>query len=160
MASRKASQHGTTRREFVRFGVGAAAALPLVGGVLASLLAACGGGEEAADGAGAPTGAPETEPSAAEPSPPAQPAEPSEPAGGGQAASGGGAGGQLVTEVPAMAATVQALQYVNESQKPDQDCANCQFYTAQSAERGKCQLFPQGLVAAEGWCSSWTARQT
>jgi len=39
---------------------------------------------------------------------------------------------KLVTETPAVAATVQALQYKVKSDKPDQNCANCQFYTAGS----------------------------
>jgi len=46
--------------------------------------------------------------------------------------------GQLVTEVAAVASVVSALQYVNESAKPDQNCANCQPYTAGSWQRGKC----------------------
>jgi len=67
-------------------------------------------------------------------------------------------GEKLVTEVPAMAATVQALQYKTVSDKPDQNCANCQFYTAGSGGTGKCQLFTQGLVAEKGWCMSWTKK--
>ena len=43
---------------------------------------------------------------------------------------------KLVTETPAAAATVQALQYKNESDKPDQNCANCQFYTPGSGGTG------------------------
>jgi hypothetical protein len=67
---------------------------------------------------------------------------------------------KLVTEIPAVAATVQALQYTNQSEKPDQSCANCQFYTPASGGRGKCQLFVQGLVAEKGWCMSWTKKVT
>ena len=63
-----------------------------------------------------------------------------------------------MTEVPAAAALVQAMQYVNPSPKPDQLCSNCQLYTAQSGKLGKCQLFPQGLVEDTAWCSSWAAR--
>ena len=41
----------------------------------------------------------------------------------------------------------------------DQTCLNCQFYTkagvVDKAEVGKCQLFPKGVVKAEGWCKSW-----
>ena len=65
---------------------------------------------------------------------------------------------KLVTETPAAAATVQALQYKNESDKPDQNCANCQFYTPGSGGTGKCQLFMQGLVTEKGWCMSWTKK--
>jgi hypothetical protein len=65
---------------------------------------------------------------------------------------------KLVTETPAMAPTVQALQYKAVSDKPDQHCANCQFFTPKSGERGNCQLFAQGLVEAKGWCTSWTKK--
>jgi hypothetical protein len=65
---------------------------------------------------------------------------------------------KLVTEIPAVAATVQALQYKVQSDKPDQNCKNCQFYTAGAGGKGKCQLFVQGLVAEAGWCMSWTKK--
>ncbi len=65
---------------------------------------------------------------------------------------------ELVTEVEAMKPTVQALQYVHKSVKADQNCINCQFYTAGEGDQGKCQLFPQGLVAGPGWCMSWTKK--
>jgi hypothetical protein len=59
-----------------------------------------------------------------------------------------------------MRPTVEALQYVHVSQKPDQKCSGCQFYTPAAGERGKCQLFQQGLVEAGGWCASFVARTT
>lgn len=65
---------------------------------------------------------------------------------------------KLVTETPAVAATVQALQYKNQSDKPDQHCALCQFYTPTGGGRGKCQLFVQGLVSETGWCMSFTKK--
>jgi hypothetical protein len=66
---------------------------------------------------------------------------------------------KLVTETPASAATVTALQYKNKSDKPDQSCSNCQFFTATAGGRGKCQLFTQGgLVSETGWCMSWTKK--
>ena len=65
---------------------------------------------------------------------------------------------KLVTETPAVAATVQALQYRVVSDKPDQNCANCQFYTPGTGGTGKCQLFVQGLVAEKGWCMSWAKK--
>jgi len=65
---------------------------------------------------------------------------------------------KLVTETPAAAPTVQALQYKNQSDKPDQICSNCQFYTAKAGGQGKCQLFMQGLVTEKGWCMSWTKK--
>ena len=67
---------------------------------------------------------------------------------------------KLVTETPAMAPTVQALQYKLVSEKPDQKCGNCQFYTAGTGGTGKCQLFVQGLVSEKGWCMSWTKKLT
>ena len=65
---------------------------------------------------------------------------------------------KLVTETPAVAATVQALQYKNASDKPDQHCSMCQFYTPKGAGHGKCQLFVQGLVSDGGWCMSYTKK--
>jgi len=66
---------------------------------------------------------------------------------------------KLVTETPAVAAMVKALQYKDQSEKPDQNCSNCHLYTPSSGARGKCQLFVQGLVSGAGWCSSWTKKQ-
>lgn len=66
---------------------------------------------------------------------------------------------KLVSELPDQAAMVAALQYVDKSEKPDQSCKLCQFYTPQEGGgTGKCQLFPVGLVSAEGWCASWTKK--
>ena len=66
---------------------------------------------------------------------------------------------KLVTETPAEAQTVQALQYKNQSDKPDQHCSVCQFYTPAGGGRGKCQLFAMGGVVSEtGWCMSFTKK--
>ena len=65
---------------------------------------------------------------------------------------------KLVTEMPDQAHMVQALQYVNESDKPDQNCTNCQFYTPGEGGTGKCQLIPIGLVADGGWCASFVEK--
>jgi len=65
---------------------------------------------------------------------------------------------KLVTETPSVAATVQALQYKNQSDKPDQHCSICQFYTPKGGGHGKCQLFVQGLVSETGWCMSFTKK--
>jgi hypothetical protein len=75
-----------------------------------------------------------------------------------QEAAGGGE--KLVTEIqdPAISGMVTTLQYVNKSTKPDQQCSGCQLFTAGSAGRGKCQLFAQGQVSAEGWCMSWVKK--
>lgn len=133
-------------------------AVPVAGAVLAGALAACERGEEEA-GPPEPGGPPEP------PQEPEQPAAPGEqepqaeePTAQPEAGAGGG-GRQLVTEIPAMAATVQTLQYTNESAKPDQQCSNCQFYTAAGGGLGRCQLFPQGYVTEGGWCQSWTRKQ-
>ena len=65
---------------------------------------------------------------------------------------------RLVTEIASAAALVSALQYANPSPMAPQRCATCQLYTAESNERGRCQLFPEGLVEASAWCASWAAR--
>ncbi len=67
---------------------------------------------------------------------------------------------KLVTEIEAAGIMVTALQYTNESAKPDQNCGNCQLYTAGEDGKGKCQLFQQGLVTEAGWCASWIKKVT
>lgn len=56
-------------------------------------------------------------------------------------------------------AQIQALQYVEQTEKPDQNCANCLFWQAPTgdSECGGCQLFP-GPVNPNGWCSTWQAK--
>jgi hypothetical protein len=140
------------RRAFVGIGLrtlGTIASLPTA----AALLAGCGGGEETAKPSpSAPaakdgTAMPDAAPAAPEPKPAAPAASPAD------------AGARtLVTEVEAMRPTVEALQYVKESTRPDQQCSNCLFYTAAEGGLGKCQLFLQGYVDERGWCSSWSAR--
>lgn len=106
---------------------------------------------------------PKAQPGASERRPPSPPAEPAAEQAPRREAGGGGEAPPaepLVTEVAAAATLVQALQYVNESRKADQRCANCQLFTARSEERGSCQLFAQGQVAAGGWCASWAQRVT
>ena len=66
--------------------------------------------------------------------------------------------GHLVTDVEANAPMVSALQYVPKSEKADQNCGNCQLYTATAEGMGKCQLFQEGLVAEAGWCMSWAQK--
>ena len=55
---------------------------------------------------------------------------------------------------------VTGLQYVSKSVKADQNCGNCQLYTAGEAGTGKCMRFQQGLVAEAGWCISWAKKVT
>jgi len=56
-------------------------------------------------------------------------------------------------------AQIQALQYVEQTEKPDQNCENCLFWQAPTggSECGGCQLFP-GPVNPNGWCSTWQAK--
>lgn len=148
---------GMDRRHFVSACLRGALVLPLLAPALGAL--ACGGEEAEPPGTGptagggpakpppAPTGG---KPEAAKPAP-----APPMPAAG-----GGSAGDELVTEIPTMRSVVQSLQYVNQSTKPDQRCSNCQFYTAAGSDRGKCQLFTQGLVNSGGWCASWVKKAT
>lgn len=140
------------RRRFCGLGVKGAltlAAMPAA----SSLLAGCGGSDERGDSSGEPAAAAETGRVEATSPPNAE---------GDAAAVPGESGSEaaLVTEVAAAASMVQALQYVNESPKADQQCANCQLYTAGAGGRGKCQLFAQGRVKETGWCVSWVAKMS
>ena len=63
-----------------------------------------------------------------------------------------------VLDIEANKTMVQSLQYVEESAKEGQNCANCQLYTAGEGGRGKCMLFQQGTVAEKGWCMSWAQK--
>lgn len=55
----------------------------------------------------------------------------------------------------------EQLQYVAQSQKEDQICANCQFWQPnQQAEAcGGCQLI-KGPIHPNGWCQTWAPKQT
>lgn len=139
------------RRSFVGQGLKAVAAIAALP-ALSSLLSGCGGDEQGSQPA-APTPA-ATPPQPAE-APPAPPQAAPAPTGEAPAAAGER---PLVTEVAAMAPTVQALQYVNQSTKPDQRCASCLFFSEPAGGRGKCQLFTQGFVSEGGWCTSWSAK--
>lgn len=125
---------------------------------LGSLLIACGSEEKPATPA-APAPAPKPAAPKAEAPPQAEAPKPapSKP----QPSKGGAGSGEypLVTEVDEMKSMVQALQYVSTSDKPDQNCTNCLFYTEKTANRGTCELFPQGHVEPGGWCASWAMRQ-
>lgn len=65
---------------------------------------------------------------------------------------------KLVTEIPENAAIVSGIQYVHESPNPDKLCSGCVLYTAGENNRGKCTLFPNGVVEAGGYCISWAAK--
>jgi len=147
---------GITRRVFVAGGARALVLTPLAGAAL--LQVACGSAEESPPTQGTGATAREPAPEAPTPEGAAGSAAESEAPKAETPRASGSPATRLVTEVPAMASLVEQLQYVNESPKPDQNCANCLFYTARMEDRGKCQLFAQGLVAAEGWCASWAAK--
>jgi hypothetical protein len=56
-------------------------------------------------------------------------------------------------------AQAQALQYVSESENPEQHCSNCTLYSgAADADMGPCPLFPGSSVMAAGWCSAWVPK--
>lgn len=74
------------------------------------------------------------------------------------------AGGELdcsdvsgLTEVEVQ--TREGLQYVEESQTPDQFCDNCMHWEApeQEGQCGACTLVP-GPINPRGWCLSWAAQ--
>lgn len=65
---------------------------------------------------------------------------------------------KLVTDMPDQAYMVQALQYVNVSDRPGESCANCQFYTPGEDATGKCTLIPVGLVTEGGSCASYVTK--
>ena len=46
--------------------------------------------------------------------------------------------------------------YASKTAKPDQDCANCNFFKTGSP-CGTCTLV-KGPIAAEGWCSAWVKK--
>ncbi|HEM46221.1 MAG TPA: hypothetical protein ENO23_04160 [Alphaproteobacteria bacterium] len=145
---------------------------PLVAAALFSTAAGCGRGEEGPAGspeappAGRPPSAEDATAAPAEAAPAAATTAPPEnaPKTGEQSAApapeeAAPGGERLVTEIAAMQPMVTALKYTNESPETDQRCSNCRFYTPRDdAERGACQLFPQGVVTAAGWCASWQQR--
>ncbi len=66
-------------------------------------------------------------------------------------------------------ATAKSLAYVadaskvvaktNPTYKPGQICANCIQYTGKAgAADGPCNIFPDKLVKAKGWCKVWVLK--
>ncbi len=57
-----------------------------------------------------------------------------------------------------------ALSYTHDATQssrpsPDQTCLNCLHYTGdESAEWGPCAIFPDALVARDGWCAGWVPK--
>jgi len=60
------------------------------------------------------------------------------------------------SEIERRNAQITALNYVEETPNPEQNCANCLFYQAPSggSECGGCTLFP-GPVHPNGYCTTW-----
>jgi hypothetical protein len=136
----------------------------LLAAPLAHALVACGANEpETRPGTAPPRAGANPPPGAGSPPQPRR-EDPADRAGAERptppgAAAGGNDDTRLVTDVPAMKPLVESLGYVAQSPKPDQRCDNCLLYTAVGAERGRCQLYAQGKVAAGAWCTSWTKQQ-
>ena len=161
-----------TRRQLLKSGMVGIVAAPLV-----QALSGCTQcqGPSGAQQSGAPAGGASSEgnmnasaPAAAE-TPASGAASPSAPA-----AADAAGGLTLVDEKDPMAvtlkyshthATVPAdLKVTKQGTEFDkQSCANCMFYNKagelNGKEVGKCQMIPNGVVASEGWCSSWTLKQ-
>ncbi len=55
----------------------------------------------------------------------------------------------------------EQLQYVAQSQKEEQICANCRFWQPDQQEGacGGCQLI-KGPIHPNGWCQTWAPQQT
>ena len=67
--------------------------------------------------------------------------------------------------------TAKALKYVADSSRTakgrpakmsvdgdKQMCSNCQFYTKEDDNKGKCLMITSGKVSSKGWCASWTKK--
>ncbi len=54
---------------------------------------------------------------------------------------------------------VEALNYIEQTEDPNENCANCFFYQEPTVDStcGGCTLFP-GPVNPNGWCSTWQAK--
>jgi len=63
-----------------------------------------------------------------------------------------------VSDIPANESLLRGVQYVAQTEKPDQRCGNCVLYQPRGEARGKCALFQQGVVPEEAWCLSWSPK--
>jgi hypothetical protein len=59
-------------------------------------------------------------------------------------------------QAKALSYTEDATTVKNPMFKAGSDCANCQFFTA---DTGACAIFPGFAVAAKGWCSGWALKK-
>ncbi len=64
----------------------------------------------------------------------------------------------LVTEIPENKPMLDGIQFVSESAKEGQQCANCLLFQPGENGVGKCQILPKGVVPEAGWCVSWAAK--
>ena len=51
----------------------------------------------------------------------------------------------------------EALGYIDRSNDPTKNCANCNFFQAAGDQCGGCQIMP-GPIHPEGNCNSWAAK--
>jgi len=59
---------------------------------------------------------------------------------------------------PAAVSMRQSQNYVDASPNADQNCANCNFYTAgQAGQCGSCSVV-QGPIHPDGYCDLWAAQ--
>lgn len=76
---------------------------------------------------------------------------------------GGGGGGELTctdtTGLPPAAVQMrQSQHYVDSSPNPEQNCANCNFFSAgQAGQCGTCTVV-QGPIHPDGYCDLWAAQ--
>ncbi|BFT31928.1 high-potential iron-sulfur protein [Alteromonas sp. D210916BOD_24] len=62
---------------------------------------------------------------------------------------------QLSVEDP----TAKALNYTPASTVEGAQCANCMYVQGDEGEQHRpCNIFPNKLVNAEGWCSAWVKK--
>lgn len=55
----------------------------------------------------------------------------------------------------------QSLQFTIESDKADQRCAKCMFYSSvETAGNGICMVFGGRTVPGMGWCTAFQAKKT
>ena len=55
--------------------------------------------------------------------------------------------------------TAKALNYVHETPKEDQDCANCLHIGGEEGQEWRpCAIFQNKLVKSQGWCKAWVVK--
>jgi len=65
----------------------------------------------------------------------------------------------LAANLPELSPDDAAAKSLNYTHDTARRCAGCQFYTGAGGEDwGRCVIFPDKLVNANGVCNSWYAR--